>query len=175
MILLQVDTRGPEEMLRIVGDNLGDLTEPLTKVGEQPGLEDARAQIEGQGSLFGGAPWPEMSPWTIIVALAQGRERTPGTLLKDSGGLLASLEPGGPENIFEVGQFEATFGTRYSGKSGFPVASVLQEGSSVTFHVLQGEGFSPGGYPGRDFLSWYNERVEEYDRIFADHVVKGLE
>jgi len=175
VIAITIDASQPVAALRLLLDNLGDLTEPLTKVLDL-GLSDARAEIGAQGGLFGSG-WSPMSPWTPIVAQAlYGKERTPGTLLEDTGRLLGSLEREGAGNVFHVGKTEGEAGTdAVSRRSGFPLGVGMQFGTSRTFHVLQGEGFSETGIPPRQFLSWHESRSKDYVGIFAEHIMKGIE
>lgn len=171
MIAYTIEASGPQEMLSVVGMRLGDLTKPITEV-LTLGLEDARNEIAAQGVLFAGG-WLAMSPMTPIVAMKlYGKSRSPGTLLHDTGGLLESLTPGGPENLFEPGPQAGQAGTSYvSPRSGFPVAVGQQQGTSRTFHVLQGMGFSEPGIPPRPFLGWHEQKGDEYVEIFARSII----
>jgi len=171
LIAVEIDVTDATAYLHLVEENLGDLREPLTEL-LTLGLADARADIASQGTLFGDG-WAGMSPWTPIVARTlYGKERSPGTLLEDTGALVASLEVGGPANLFEVGPTEGSAGSAaLSPRNGFPTAAAMQEGTSRTFHVLQGEGFSETGIPPRPFLSWHEERSDEYVAIFARHIL----
>lgn len=175
VIAYQIDATGPISALKIIGDNLGHLQEPLTKLLEL-GLSDAREEIGAQGSYLGDG-WAPMSPFTPIVAeVLYGKQRTPGTLLDDDGRLVASLVPGGEGNILEVGEMEGEAGTNVtSRRTGFALGPGMQRGTSRTFKVLQGEGFAETGIPARRFLFWSEARAKEYVGIFAEHAFKGVE
>lgn len=164
MISIEIDASGPVQALNVIGENLGDFTEPTERV-LMSGLTDAQEQIESGGSMFGN--WPGYSPFTPIVAKALGREMG-GTMLLGNGGIVASLARGGPDNLFEAGPEGGQAGTSY------PPAVFQQKGTDRTFHVLQGSGFSTPGIPEREFLLWREDRLPEYDKIFSDHVFKGV-
>ena len=173
-IAIRIDKDAAEQVLTLFGENLGDLTKAFEKVGEVV-LEDARGQIVSQGGVFGGG-WAAMSPLThVVAALLYGRGRDPRTLLMDTRGLLDSLQPHGPANIFETGPASASFGTEYvSSRTGFAVAKYQQQGTHRTFHVLQNEGFSEVGIPARVFLSFRDDPAE-YEAIFLAHLLSGFE
>lgn len=171
MISITIDASQVTEVATILGANLDDLAPAFKLLGESV-LEDARSRIVAQGE----GEWPQMSPWTNIVAVAlYEKGRDPRTLLQDTRGLIESLRPEGADNIFEVGPESAEFGSRYSSqRTGYGIARGQQLGSSRTFHVLQGSGFSDTGTPPREFLMFPENRLDDYDRIFSDHVGKGV-
>lgn len=178
-MLLEIDASEATDTLHILGFALGNLEEPMTRVLTMA-LEDSRREIVAQGALFGPG-WPAMSPWTTMVAQElYGRTRDPMNLLDDSGGLLESLTPGGAGNILEVhgspidAWNEGEAGTAYE-RGGFPVAVAQQKGTSKTFRVLSGGGFSPTGIPPRPFLGWHEQRLDEYAGVFARHIFDGVD
>jgi phage gpG-like protein len=168
-IAITIDASEPLAALRILAEREADLTAPLTQVLEL-GLADAVATVEVGGGPLG--IWAPMSHLTPVVAQKlYGRRRDPGRLLRDGGSLLESLAPGGSGNVFEVGPREGSAGTAdISGRTGFPIAVGQQLGTSRTFHVLQGHGFSETGIPPRPFLGWREDRLDAYAGIFADHL-----
>lgn len=171
LIAVTIDAGDGAELLRVVGDRLGDLSEPFRKMGEAV-LEDARGTILSQGALAGEA-WAPMSPLTSVVAAKlYGRGRDPRTRLYDTRGLLDSLTPDGPGNILEVGPTSLEAGSDYrSERTGYAIAKYQQEGTGVTFHVLQGSGYSAVGTPGRPFLGWREARLPEFEVLLAEHVI----
>jgi len=172
LISLEIDASDVLDTLRLLGARQEDLTEPLTEVLELA-LSDAVATIEGGGSPFAWAPMSKLTP--VVAAKLYGKARSPDTLLKDSGGLVRSLAKGAEGNVFEVGPHEGSAGSAYlSGRSGFPIAVGMQEGTGRTFHVLQGAGFSEVGIPPREFLGWRDDRLDAYGQIFADHLFEPI-
>ena len=174
MISITIDGTGPISALHVIGENLADLKAPMTKLLEL-GLSDAREEIAAQGNYLGSG-WAPMSPWTPTVAeVLYGTSRVPGTLLNASGGLLGSLVPGGVGNLFHVDDKAGEAGTDLaSPRTGFPLGVGMQEGTSRTFHVLQGEGYSETGIPARRVLFWSEARSSEYVGIFARHAFEGV-
>jgi hypothetical protein len=172
VIAVSIDAAGAELAVGLVSKRLADLSAPFTKIGQSV-LEDARAQIVSQGRAFADGAWAPMSELTSIVSTRlYGAGRDPNTLLQATRGLLESLTPGGSANIFEVTPKTASFGSaRVSDRNGFPVAAAQQQGTSRTFHVLQGRGFSAVGIPARPFLSFRPEKVETYELLLAEHVL----
>jgi hypothetical protein len=167
-VAYQIDASGPIEVLEILGAGLGDLTRPIGDVLTM-GLQDAQDEIRSEGTMFGDR-WPEMSPLTPRVAMVlYGITRDPFSLLERSGALFESLTPHGPGNIFEPGPQEGEAG------SALAWAALQQDGTSSTFHVLQGHGSSPGGIPERPFLGWHETRGDEYVEIFAHSLFEGVE
>lgn len=171
VIALTVDTAPATLVIEGMEGRLVDLSPALKKIGESV-LEDARNQIVSQGALFGGG-WAEMSPLTSVVATKlYKRGRDPRTLLQDTRGLLNSLTPGDTNNISEVTPASASFGSAYvSARTGWGIAAVQQQGSSRTFHVLEGDGYSEPGIPPRPFLTWREEQAPVYEGILAEHVL----
>lgn len=172
-ITVEKDEIGP--YLQVMTSRAGDWSQPITRVLES-GLEDARQTIQGGGPDFG---WAPTSLWTLKVDEAIGRARQ--GQLRETGGLLASFR------LFEVGPTEGSAG------SDSPIAKFQQEGTDKTFFFLQWlrsigaispeERFAAGS-PGtvsqffggrgiipRAFLFWREEKFDEYDRIFMDHLM----
>lgn len=171
MFAIIIRTEQGEGVLRIIGENLEDLSEPFTEIGKLA-LEDARQVI----AIHGGGSWAQMHELTPVIARIFGGERTPETLLEDTGGLVNSLIPFEASNIFEVGPMDASFGSQYtSPRTNFGIAKWQQEGTEKSFLVLQGAGYAPGGIAAREFLSWRGERLDEYDATLTRHVEKGAE
>lgn len=175
-IAITVDASEVVLALQAIDRNLDDFSKPFAALGELV-LSDGRGQIVSQGRVFG-AGWGQMSPLTPVVATRlYGRGRDPNTLLQDERGLIDSLEPGGPANIFEIGKLDASFGSSYSSqRTGFAVAKYQQEGTARTYDVLGGgrRGLVEGaGYPPRPFLEFLPERSDEYLGLFAEHVLEG--
>jgi hypothetical protein len=179
MIAIEIDTSQPVQALNVMVQNTGDFSEPIAEV-LTSALSDARLEVEAsKGGLFGAA-WRPMSPFTadppaFLQRLGVMHSREPSALLEDTGGLAASLERGGPNNIFDVSPTEGQTGTSD------PAAVLQQEGTSRVFDVLhffasrgQRREFITPGIPARPFLSWHEERLEDYDRIFSSHVFNGV-
>jgi len=179
MIAIEIDTSAPISTLNIMAENTGDFTEPISEVLESA-LSDARTEVEAsKGGLFGAA-WNPMSRFTadppeLLQHLGVMHPREPSTLLQDTGELAASLERGGPNNIFTATAMEGQAGTSD------PAAAFVQEGTSRVFDVLhffasrgQRREFITPGIPARPFLAWHPERFEDYDRIFSSHVFSGV-
>lgn len=173
MIAVTIEATAGQELLRVVGQNLGDMTVPFRTMGEAA-LEDARGQIISQGALMGGG-WAGMSPLTNVVSVVLYQKgRDPRTLLYANRGLLNSLTPEGSQNILEAGPDSLKAGTGYtSSRTGFPIAKGQQEGTSRTYHVLGDKGFSPTGIPARQILGWREARFTEFQVLLAEHVLKG--
>jgi len=178
-VAISIDASGPISALNLMGANLGDMTEPISQV-LKSALSDAKLEVEAaKGGLFG-APWPPMSPFTanppgILQRLGMMHPRAPGTLLYDEGTLAESLSPGAPGNILQAGPTEGQAGTNN------PVGTLQQEGTSRVFDVLrfvQSRGktrqYITPGIPARPFLGWHEERLPQYDEIFADRVFRGV-
>jgi hypothetical protein len=89
-------------------------------------------------------------------------------MLREHGGLLASLEPGGPGNILEAGPDGGRAGTDY------PIAVFQGAGTDRVFKVLQGAGYKTPGIPARELVGWREDRIPEYEGIFMAHVFKGV-
>lgn len=174
MISIRIDAEEAGRALTVLGANLGNLTDPITKLLDL-GLEDGRANLESRGVMFNEG-WAIMSPWTTKVAKAlYGKVREPLDVLEDTGALLLSLVKDAPFNIFEVGDGEGEAGSGYlSTRTGFGVAVAMQYGTTRTYHVLGDGGFTVPGIPGRPFLSWHDERGDEYAGIFAEHALAGV-
>lgn len=121
---------------------LDDFEAPITAV-----LEEALADAENTVRVTKDA-WPPMAAATI----KSGRD--PSTLLVASGELADSLARGGPGNIFEADS--------HSGIAGSAVehAGFQQFGS-------EGHPFRPP----RPFLLWADERIDDYIKIFREHLV----
>jgi hypothetical protein len=170
-IAITIDASAPLAALRILAEREADLTEPLTQVLEL-GLADAVLAIEGGGGPLG--PWAPMHHLTPVIAhKLYGRVRDPGRLLRDTGAILESLAPGGQGNVFDVAPREGSAGSAVvSGRTGFPISVFQQLGTAQTFKVLQGQGYTPTGIPGRHYLGWREDRLEEYAGIFADHLFR---
>jgi hypothetical protein len=173
LITLQV-TGDAQQKLEILAERLGDFTKPITEM-LSSALADAVVAIESQGSAFGEtfAPMSELTP--IVSTKLYGLGRSPGTLLQATSALVRSLVPGQPGNVFEVAEMEGRAGSSLrSARSGFAIAKGQQEGTSRTFHVLQGQGFSEPGIPPRRFLAWRETRFDEYRRFFATYIQEGV-
>lgn len=177
MLTITVDASEVQIALSAIDRNLDDFSEPFRDLGELV-LSDARAQIVSQGRVIAGEPWADMSPLTNkVAATLYGRGRDPRTLEQDTRGLIDSLTPEGPSNVFEIQKLSAEFGSSYaSTRTGFAIAKYQQEGTSRTYDVL-GHGFrgliEGAGYPGRPFLLFNPVRSDEYLGLFADHLLEG--
>ena len=174
MIAITVDSREVVRSLSVLGSNLGDAREPLTAILER-GLEEARLNLAEGGGDAG--PWAPMSPWTPIVARAlYGQGRAVGLLLEGDGALAGSLVRDAPGNIFEVSATEGSAGTDLaSNRNGYGIGSMMEHGTSRTFHVLQGEGYSAPGIPARPFMPPMETHGDEYAGIFAEGVWAGVD
>ena len=138
MISIRIDAEEAGRALTVLGANLGNLADPITKLLDL-GLEDGRANLESRGVMFNEG-WAIMSPWTTKVAKAlYGKDREPLDVLEDTGALLLSLVKDAPFNIFEVGDGEGEAGSGYlSTRTGFGVAvgpAVIAGPSCVTANV----------------------------------------
>ncbi len=134
--------------VRIMGERLGDMRVPLTRIMED-GLQVAQARVMG-ASVPGSEPFAPMSPATIRHG------RSPSSLLRDTGRLAASLERGGVGNVFEVTADSGEAGTAVRNDRGFPYGAAIQAGTAFM--------------PPRPFLSWYSSRLTEYDRILIAYI-----
>jgi hypothetical protein len=154
MGLVLIEIRVTEDVtptLVLMVERMGDLKEPLTTI-LQDALFSAQEQVvEGKGSLFGRSRWDAMSEFTI----KKGRD--PGTLLVEEGNLLLSLSKGGGGNIFEVSEREGVAGTNLTGRGGFPYAAQQQVGNKA--------------YPARPYLEWYEERFDDYGKVFEEWIL----
>jgi len=174
MISIVVDSREPVRALTLLSSHLADSRDPLAAVLER-GLEDSRLNLATRGGDAG--VWEPMSPWTEIVARKlYGKARSDGSLLEDTGALLASLYRGAPGNIFEVSASEGVAGTELAdSRTGYGIGSLMEKGTTRTFHVLQGEGYTVPGIPPRPFMAPPEAHGDEYVGIFADEVWAGVD
>jgi hypothetical protein len=179
-ITIQIDSSGPVQALDLVGQNLGDMTEPITQI-LKSALADAKLEVEAsKGGLFGGN-WAPMSPFTanppaFLQKIGVMHPREPSALLMSTGSLAESLDPGGPGNILKVAATEGQAGTNNA------AATLQQEGTSRVFDVMRffatrgkERSYLSPGIPARPFLGWHDERLPQYDQILGDRIFRGVE
>lgn len=160
-ITVEKDEVGPYVGLLV--DRAADLSAPIAEVGRDL-IQEGREVLASGGS---GVGWAPTSPWTLALDDVLGRSRQ--GQLNQSGTLAQTLG-----DVFEASPYEGTFGTTN------PVASYQQEGTNVTFFLLQYERskgvkrtWGGRGIPPRKFLFWHDEKLPEYDEIFMEHLTGG--
>ncbi len=174
LITVTIDASGPTQMLNLVGENLGNMGNPISDI--------LRLELlNAKGVAESGTASPGMSSFTanppeLLQRIGMMHPRNPATLLRDTGAFAASLEPGGPNNILTVGPSEGEAG------SSDPKALLLQEGTSRTFAVLQfvaSRGrtriYIEPGMPARQIIGFDEARGDQYDAILVRHVFGGLD
>lgn len=158
-----------QQTLKLVGERARDATPAMRRIGALA-LEDAQISVtEGAGEAGAfRAPHP-------LTARIHGAH----ALLRQTGGLLASLVPEGPGNIFDATPNSVRVGTQLTGpRSPTAIGAFQQRGTSKTFQVIQyrlSKGrlrlWRPPGIPARPFLLWRLSRLGEFHTILASHIL----
>lgn len=157
-IAVERDEIGP--FVGLLATRATDLSPAISQVANAE-LDEARQILASGGAGMG---WSPTSPWTLEIDSVLGRARE--SQLHQSGTLAASLG-----DVYEVGPYEGVVG------SSDPVARYQQEGTNVSFFVLQYERsnqtkrmYGGRGIPPRPFLFWHPEKLSQYDNIFMDYM-----
>lgn len=172
MIVFEVNSQRAVAKLQLLGQRAANVTEPMRVIAESL-LSDARIAL-ANGTGPGGTFAPQ-SPLTTKIHGAH-------PLLRQTGGLAASLYEDGPGNVFQVGPGSLTVGTNYRGpRSSYPVGSWIQDGTARTFHVIQfmmSKGrireWSDTGIPARKFLAVPEQRRPQFVGLLRDFLLGRL-